>query len=163
MSLKPTWGTCKAEGCKTPGDRVLVISGRCRPCANKRFRGYGKAKPLGNGPIKRKTPIKKARKPTGELKFFQELWEDEKNRPHVSFLSGQAIKYFNPWCFAHVLAKGPGAYPRYRLEPKNIVYLTPDEHHQQHSIAQSDLIKKDPRWQKFFDLQEELRIKYNNE
>lgn len=152
MSLTPKMGFCKACG----KERMLK-SGRCAACHSARFKGYGQ--PETGTKITSKPSKKPTRKPTGELEFFKTLWKD-KSRPRVSFINGEPIHHFDVRVFAHVLPKG--AYGRWRLKPENIVYLTPQQHDQQHSIAPSDLIKRDPRWQKFFDLQDEFRIQYNN-
>lgn len=65
----------------------------------------------------------KKRKPTGEYELFKEIWGE---RPHISFLSGRELKYFDPRLFAHVIAKSKGE--QWRLNKDNIVLLHPEEH-----------------------------------
>lgn len=62
-------------------------------------------------------------KPTGELALFKEIWRD---RLHISEVSGKPIRFFNVACFAHVVSKG--SRPDLRLNPLNIILLTPQEH-----------------------------------
>lgn len=62
-----------------------------------------------------------------QTELFEHIWN---TRPHVSEVSGKPLPYKGHpqwhWCFAHILSKG--AYPSLRLEPENIILLTPDEH-----------------------------------
>jgi hypothetical protein len=93
------------------------------------------------------------RKPTGELKIFEEIW---KERPHVCYVSGEPIKEFSVMCMAHVLSKG--GYPDWRLKKKNIVLLTASNHKlYDHS---THLAKKLPMFDKLFDLHEEYKQEY---
>ena len=65
-------------------------------------------------------------KPTGELKLFNEIWEE---RPHVSEFSGKPLLpkgHFQwGWQFAHVLNKG--RFPSMRLRKDNIFLCLPEE------------------------------------
>ena len=65
----------------------------------------------------------KSRKPTGEKELFEEI---AKERLPTSFISGIFLDLNDVRCYAHVLPKGK--YPKYRLNKKNIVLLTPEEH-----------------------------------
>ena len=66
--------------------------------------------------------------------MFEAIWND---RPHVSEISGQRL-IENPndfhfyWQFAHVLGKQ--AYPRYKLNPENIMLMTWKEHEKQENF-----------------------------
>lgn len=58
-----------------------------------------------------------------ELLLFQKIFNE---RPHFCEVTGKRIFEFNVCCFSHVLAKG--AYPKFRLYEKNIVFCLPDKH-----------------------------------
>lgn len=119
---------------------------------------YGKAKrPRTRKPLASSKPKKKAYKSTGERALFIEIWNERKRE---SFLTGEKLPFtFDFRYFAHVLPKG--GYPSYRLNKENIVLLLPSEHHAQHSRGKDELMLEDPRWKKFFDLQDRLREEYN--
>ena len=68
----------------------------------------------------------KRKKATGEYALFEMIWN---TRPHHSELSGIPISYPHPSNFVHVLAKGQGKYPLFKLFEQNIVILTEFEHH----------------------------------
>lgn len=101
--------------------------------------------------------LSKARKPTGEMKLFQQIWDE---RPHVCFVSGDRLS-FSPSVFFHILGKG--AYAKYRLERKNILLVSPEYHTDWHTMTRAELLAKNPDWQKVFDLYEELKIQYIKE
>lgn len=105
-------------------------------------------------PVHKKTVKRKA---TGEAALFKTIWE---TRPHVSFVSGTPLPYMDVRCFFHVLGKG--AYKRFQLFDKNVILTTAEEHHDWHSMTKAELLQKDPRWQKVFDLKEELLKLYNH-
>lgn len=133
-------GTCKVKGCRQP-----IFS-------NEFCKYHQHLNP------KRKRYVYR-RKPTGELKIFEEIW---KERSHVSFLSGKPLGYFSVSFFAHVLAKG--RYPRLRLEKSNIILLTPFEHHL-FDMGTRDLREKygeeeGCNWEKVYSLVE--KSKYEN-
>lgn len=62
--------------------------------------------------------------------MFLEIWED---RPHLSEVSGKPLHPVGHWQwhwqFAHVLGKG--SYPKYKLNPENIMLMLPEEHEKQ--------------------------------
>ena len=65
-----------------------------------------------------------------EVEMFRWIW---KNRSHQSFLSGRDLNYIEGeslWYnqFVHVLPKGINAFPLFKLNPNNIILLTPYEH-----------------------------------
>ncbi len=76
--------------------------------------------------------VKKARErkdnnSIGQMDIFKKIWAE---RAHKSFISGKGLEqyiHFFPSLFAHVLSKK--TYPRWKLNPENIVLLTPHEHH----------------------------------
>ena len=65
-----------------------------------------------------------------QKQMFQQIWND---REHVSEVSGRPLlPQGHPqwhWQFAHVLSKG--AFPRYKLNPNNIMLMLPEEHERQ--------------------------------
>tara|TARA_R110000744_G_scaffold102377_8_gene196945 strand:+ start:92 stop:370 length:279 start_codon:yes stop_codon:yes gene_type:complete len=85
-----------------------------------------------------------------QKEMFLFIWE---TRPHVSEISGKPLVYpsqsFHVWQFAHVLGKG--AYPRYKLNPDNIMLMTKDEHEKQESFKA------------FRDRRDELKTRYYKE
>lgn len=152
MSFKKM-GKCKDADCPNPDKEQLLSSGRCRVCCERRFRGYGQKK---GETCKKKA---KAYKPTGEMGIFLIIWNTQ---PRVSFLDGTPLgNVLKPIFFSHILPKG--SYPRYRLRIENIILLTEQQHRDWHSMAESDLLKQDARWQKVFDMRDKLRLQYNEE
>jgi hypothetical protein len=95
---------------------------------------------------------KPKKKKGGEKDLFLEIWNE---RPHVSEVSGKPIKEFDIRCFSHTLTKG--AYPSMRLSKKNIVLMTPEEHHEWEFTD-----RKDPKWDKIKKLEQELKQEYYN-
>lgn len=103
-----------------------------------------------------KTPYKYVRKATGELQLFEQIMAD---RPHVSEISGLPIHRITPSCFMHVLAKGQNKYPLFKLEPRNILFVLPEEH-AEWDQGLRDRLRDDPDWDKVFNLEEELKQEY---
>lgn len=95
----------------------------------------------------------KKRGETGELAFFQELWD---KLPHYCEVTGQRIESFSPWNFHHLLSKA--AYKGYRLHPKNILICTPETHHKIHI---GTLPEEDSKW--IDELTQNLKSSYYNE
>ena len=83
-----------------------------------------KKKPV---PLKR-TAIKKNYKPSGELKMFQEIWNE---RNHICESCGASLYEFGHELFHHI--KGKGKYPELRLEKSNIKILCFDCHYKIHN------------------------------
>jgi hypothetical protein len=106
---------------------------------------------------KKSSGISKVRKPTGEMEVFQKLWEE---RPHTCFVSGNQLEFSHYICF-HILGKG--AYPKYRLNPDNIIFVSREYHDDWHSMTKPELIKKDCDWQKVFDIYDTLKERYIRE
>jgi len=131
-------------------------------------RGKKVPKPLDRSKYQfkpRKTPLKPSkyqykRKATGERALFEAIWA---TRPHVSFLDGKPLgDDAYAWFFAHVLRKAKGHYPKFKLYDKNIILLTRSQHEKFDNNVRNPefLIAKDPRWEKVFDLREELLKEY---
>lgn len=137
----------------------------CKACGNRERQWYGKCTKCWNwNTFTEKTIGKK--KPTGEKELFDDIWED---RVHKSFISGKPLDQYHGTdfyvnMFAHVLAKGK--YPKFRLEPENIVLLTPEEHTllDHGTIAQRKKYSEENLWvdwDKLFEHREYLKEKYN--
>lgn len=82
-----------------------------------------------------------------QKELFDYIWE---TRPHVSELSGKPLlpkghlKWH--WQFLHVLGKG--TYPKYKLEPDNIILATQLEH--DHQELYPEFIKKQDQLRKLY-------------
>ena len=70
-----------------------------------------------------------------QSELFNYLWE---TRPHFSELSGKPLlpkgHFMWHWQMLHILPKG--SYPKWKLEPKNIILALPDEHERQNEFAE---------------------------
>jgi DNA-directed RNA polymerase subunit RPC12/RpoP len=106
------------------------------------------------------------KEPTGEKVMFEMIWNE---REHKSFLTEQSLEgYFGheSWfaLFAHVLSKAQNKYPKFKLYKKNIVLLTPFEHHLlDHGTEKQreDYAKEyNCDWNKIYKLKEELKNEY---
>lgn len=68
-----------------------------------------------------------------QKELFEWVWE---TRPHRSEISGKPLLWPNQslhvWQFAHVLGKQ--AYPKYKLNPSNIMLMLPEEHEKQETF-----------------------------
>lgn len=107
-------------------------------------------------------------------KFYETRWgfETERQmfeyiavrRPLVSFIDGSDLKWtkgksFFFSIFAHVLPKGK--FPYYRLNPNNIILLTPQQHQDfDQNKTKSQLLEENSNWQNVFDLYDELEKEY---
>lgn len=138
----------KKKICIDCGNETYIFShGRCKSCSSEN-----------------QTVCKPKNNPTGERLLFDKIWE---TRPHKSYLSGANLDDYSPLnrlgklytnCFSHMLPKGK--YEHFRLNEANIILLTPQEHLDWHSKSKDDLIKKDKRWEKVFNLYETLKQEY---
>lgn len=104
---------------------------------------------------KKVSGFKCRKKPTGEKEVFQKILEE---RGSYSQVSGQYLgEGFNPWWFSHIVPKSIA--PRLRLDPKNIILKTPEEHtlweNHKHKI------RDDIKWKWIFELEEQLKQEYN--
>jgi hypothetical protein len=108
-----------------------------------------------NKPLTR-VPLSYKREPTGEKNIFEEIWNE---RPHKSFINGEDIPYFDVSCFAHVLPKAQGKFPKFKLYKDNIVLISRTQHYQWDNGLRSEL-KLLPEWDKMFKLEAELIEEY---
>lgn len=88
--------------------------------------------------------------------MFRDKWLNE---PHVSFVSGQPI-YDDVRSMAHVLPKGLNKYPHFRLNPANVVFLTPFEHGLWDGGSQCDRDEYPGDFKALEDLAEKLKAEY---
>lgn len=102
-----------------------------------------------------------------ELSCFKIIWSIP---PMRSFLSGEFLRVYHDTgysfaCCAHILSKAANKYPHFRLYLKNIILLTPDEHHlldqgaEKNRIAYSKRVKT-ADWSKIDKLREKLLQEY---
>ena len=96
---------------------------------------------------------------SGEANMFVEIWEATEPEDRNSFVTGFALEdqhEMRTFYFSHVLGKG--AYPKFRLNKENIVFMSLREHHLwDHARWQ---IRSNPLWKKVFELEEKLKEDY---
>lgn len=95
---------------------------------------------------------KPKKKKSGQKELFIEIWNE---RPHVSEVSGKPLREFDVRYFSHILTKG--AYPSMKLNKRNIILMTPEEHHEWEFTDRSHL-----KWEKFKQLELALKMEYYN-
>ena len=118
---------------------------------NPHRKGLGDPKPERT--VKPKKGLSKVRKATGEAELYDQIWKD---RPHVSQFSGEKLHEMNVCCFLHVLPKS--TYPRFRLEKRNIMLGTFDEHYMQTNIPRE---KWNPSFRKQWEeIEDKLKSEY---
>ena len=115
----------------------------------------------------------KPKEAAGEHELFEELWS---TRKHVSWLTGVPLRQYEDkmdeeqcwhkhplWynLFHHVLNKKN--YSKFRLLHDNIIFLTPQEHVDIHSLSKDKLIAKygEDNMNRYYDLVEQLKSQYN--
>lgn len=106
-------------------------------------------------PLKR-TRIKYKRKDTGQTDLFQDI---AASREWICFVTKERLYQLTATSFAHVLPKALNKYPRFKLYHKNIVLVKNDIHYLWDHTPRSEL-KKDPRFDKLFALEAELKEEY---
>lgn len=124
--------------CKTCKQlRYMFGHGNCEECAKKSYK-----------------PLKKKREPTGELELFKEIYKERGGRCEIT---GEKI-IFDPWCFAHILAKKP--YPRFRLLKANIVMVKKEIHILYDNEGRERLLDKYPAAIEIYHRKESLKTLY---
>lgn len=99
----------------------------------------------------------KPKKISGQKELFEEIWN---TTPHVCWITGDRLpEPAKADYFFHVLPKG--GFPKYKFNPENLILTRSDYHRDWHSKGRSELLKKDPRWQRVFDLYDRLQEEYN--
>lgn len=116
--------------------------------------------------VRKRSQITKRPKVSGERAMFDSIWD---SRDRVSYLSGRGLEryggtelYLN--MFAHVLSKSQSKYPKFKLLEKNIILLTPREHHllDHGTEAQREAYTNDSgcSWDRIWALRAELEKEY---
>jgi len=104
--------------------------------------------------IKEKKAYKFKKEPTGEISVFEQIWRD---RPHFSEVNGEPLGEFNVSLFAHILPKAQNKYPKFKLNPDNVLLMSFRQHfdfdNARHKCS-------GPDWQKVFQKEEELKEEY---
>ena len=106
-------------------------------------------------PLKR-SAIKQKKKVTGEAALFRQIAEE---RPWIDFVTGERLPFLTPTSFLHVLPKAKNRYYKMQLYKKNIVLGSDDTHFAWDNRPRSEL-RKDPKWNKMFELEAELLEEY---
>lgn len=100
---------------------------------------------------------------TKETEMYTDIWL---NSPHYSYISELPIYTMHPKNNAHILPKALNKYPKYRLNPENVVLLTEEEHHvfDNGDITDREKYKRkypQTNWDKLFKLRDRLKAEYN--
>jgi hypothetical protein len=149
--LKRTFGTCINPECRKKEVLLIKKTGLCLNCHSyKKKIEYLTKKKMKEG----FKGFAGKRKATGELKIFVEIWNE---REHVSEINGEEIPHFDIRCFSHILPKS--LYPSFRLDKRNIVLKTPDQHLRwgEHKWTLKGL----KEWEWVFMLERKLKREYN--
>jgi len=130
---------------KTTYSSSLRTSGRCKV-------DVGRKQEIAQGVLRKF----KAKTPTGEREIFAEIASERDWRCYVT---GVELKELKASTFAHCLSKALNKYPLFKLYKPNIVLLADEIHYAWDFKPRSEL-KKDPRFDKLFALEEELKQEY---
>lgn len=160
--FKPFYGFCKF--CEKDDQLIAVKSGHCQQCNYNQKQAKKKAAGKKTGKY---TYVRKA---TGEGNVFSEILEE---REPVCFVCGKRITLIMPHNFMHVLPKKK--YEEFRLYKPNIqlacflVIAANDGNgkptqgcHYDWDFRPRSELKKDPKWDKMFELEEELKQEHKN-
>jgi hypothetical protein len=135
--------------------KICLFENCGNPVFSHGFCTYHQNKRTDEKYLKKKQPKTYVKQTTGEGILFQTILN---TRPHVDFITGEPILNANFYNCHHILTKK--SYEKFRLFDKNVILLTDENHYAIHSIALSDLIEVDSRWQKYIDLQQTLKELY---
>lgn len=95
------------------------------------------------------------KKPTGEKEIFMKIWD---GRPRYCQICFVPIAEATPTNFPHILPKGLNKYPKFKLNPQNILLACEDCHtkwdHKRKDIQHSE------EWKWVFELEESLKEQY---
>lgn len=159
MSLQYKKGICTCHGKEQYIVKKILPNKYCNDGNQARLKAR-REQQESNGTIKPLKRLSRHKKPTGEKVLFEVIWN---TRPRVSFLDGKPLgECAYAWTFAHCLRKAKGHFPEFKLYDKNIMLLTKRQHElfDDHVRTPDFLIEKDHRWQKIFDLRDELLMEY---
>jgi len=148
--FRPHIGDCKNPDCNRTHVPIVVRDGWCDKCHHERKQAKKKAVGKKTGKY---TYVRQA---TGEMSLFESIAE---KREWVDFVTGEKLWKLTPTQFLHVLPKALNKYPLFKLYEKNIVLGSDDTHFKWDNAPRSEL-RKDPRWNKMFELEEELKKEY---
>ena len=95
---------------------------------------------------------------SGEREIFEQISSE---RDWRCFVTGVELRELKASTFAHCLPKALNKYPLFKLYKPNIVLLADEIHYAWDFKPRSEL-KKDPRFDKLFALEEELKQEYKN-
>ena len=159
--FKAHYGYCKF--CEKDDQMIAVKSGHCIQCNHKQKQAKKKA--AG----KKVSNYKYIREATGEGSIFAEILNE---REPVCFVCGAPITLVMPHNFMHILPKGK--YERFRLYKPNIQLACfkviaendgsgkPTQgHHYEWDFKPRSELKKNPLFDKVFELEERLKKEYN--
>lgn len=104
----------------------------------------------------KRSPIKYVKVPTGEKEVFRGIWN---SRPHKSEINGEPIYQARAGNFIHVIPKGQGKFPKFKLYAKNIILGTEAQHHLYDNGSHEEL-RKLPEWKWVFELRDKLIEEY---
>jgi len=160
--FKPHYSYCKF--CDKDDQLIVVKSGHCQKCNHDQKQAKKKA---SGRSVAKKTFVSTA---SGEGEMFRSLALESLGDDYTKcFVCGMPIAALTYSNMAHVLSKKQ--FPAFRLNPDNIVILchrlVADENgrngcHNQIDGRPRSEIQDDPRWQKFFELEEQLKEQYKN-
>lgn len=148
----------KKKICKSCDKEAYLWSkGMCKACAYKVKKDEKKEKGIGVQQRQGAQP-KPKRTESGEANLFAEIWAE---RSHKSQISGKPLlPKGHPmwhWQFMHIVPKS--VYSRLRLDKRNIVLGTVDEHIIQ--TARPDKTKDKPEWKAFWETYDRLKEEYH--
>lgn len=151
-------GQCNNPFCKRDNVLIPVKSGICVYC--------NEAKKKESKRAAGKEPKAKKHEPTGEKDVFHAVLDNLNDEPTRCFVCQTPIALVTHNNFAHVLPKGK--YPRFRLNPDNVVLLchrfvavdgNPGCHYLLDMTPNSEL--KGEGWDRLFALKERLKQEYS--
>ena len=179
--FKPHYGNCSNQDCGRTGVLIPVRSGLCDKCnyerkqSNKkpRINGVSREEQVDCDSYKRescrevyqtkKSPsfknrkkIQSSKKGTGQAEIFEEIAAE---REWVCFVTGTRLFQLTATQFAHVLPKALNKYPLFKLYKPNIQLVTNEAHYLWDHTPRSEL-RKDKRFDKLFELEEQLKEEY---
>jgi len=97
---------------------------------------------------------KKKREPTGELVLFKQIYIKKKGKCEITH---KPIE-FEPSAFMHILSKG--SFPKFRLNPQNIMLVDPEIHFLYDNSSMETLLDQYPEANIIYELKDLLKIEY---
>ena len=156
----------KKKTCKGCGqEKYLFGRGLCDACYRRSQSSVNRRSQLNHS----KTPLrgKKPEKHTyfgydSQMEMFNDIW-DNMDKPRVCPISKEKLdKLYNTsrwhWCFAHILSKG--MFPKWKLNPNNIMVVHPDVHTLIDQGTEDQRKKSGFDFSVFYNIQEELKKEY---